>query len=110
MAPRPGEATVQMSWTKSVIDAAERCGLPRAQLLIEAELDPRALDELNARVPYWQHAKLWTAMERLGAPDDFGLRLALATNGPAALDLAGFIMRHCSTLAEAVEKLRAYGG
>lgn len=108
MQPTP-RATILASWTQNIVHAAVACGLDEHALLAEAGLRAEDLAHSTGRIPYGQHRRLWLAMEALGAPPDFGLRLARVAMRSNALDITGYILRNSRDLGELIIKFREYG-
>ena len=88
-----------MSWVNTVLAAAERHGLTRAQLLAHAGLQ---LDQLNYdRWPIDDITRLWRAAAELTQDAGFGLK-AGSLVGPASFNVVSFIFQSSPTLREAI--------
>lgn len=88
-----------MSWVNTVLAAAERHGLTRAQLLAHAGLQ---LDQLNnERWPIDDITRLWRAAAELTQDAGFGLKSGSLV-GPASFNVVSFILQSSPTLREAI--------
>lgn len=98
-------ASVSMSWVNTVLTAAERHGLTRAQLLAHAGLQ---LDQLNNdRWPIDDITRLWRAAAELTQDAGFGLK-AGSLVGPASFNVVSFIFQSSPTLREAITLVQQF--
>jgi AraC-like DNA-binding protein len=101
------EATLAASLFVDFLGYLERHGVSIPDVCRAAGLDPRLVDEPNARLPACSMERLWAAAERLSGDPDIGMHTAEAYN-PGALSIVGYVILSCRTAGEALEKLARY--
>lgn len=101
------EATIAASLLIDFVAYLGRRGHGAAELCDEARLEPRWLDEPNARLPASAMERLWAAAERLSGDADLGLHSA-ETYNPGALSIVGYVILSCRTAGQALERLARY--
>lgn len=96
------QPSVAASLTQAILLAAERLGLPRADLLQRAELDEAALADPDGRIPFPRQQALWGCIqERLQASEPgLDLGAALATGSFSVL---GYLLQTSATLGDALQ-------
>lgn len=94
-----------MSWVNTVLAAAERHGLTRAQLLTHAGLELGQLN--NDRWPIDDITRLWRAAAELTQDAGFGLK-AGSLVGPASFNVVSFIFQSSPTLREAITLVQQF--
>jgi AraC-like DNA-binding protein len=100
-------ATIVASWTRRVVDVAQREGLNAAPFLSSAEVDRALLDDPTARVPFASHAAL--AHSLAARLDDPGLGLAVgASAGAADFGVVGLLAESCATLGDALRCVQRF--
>ena len=99
------QATVSMSWVNTVLAAAQRQGVERAQVLAVAGI---ALEELQAeRWPIDHITRLWRAAAQCTQDASFGLR-AGAVVGPASFNVVSFLLQSAPSLRAAIALVQQY--
>ena len=99
------QATVSMSWVNTVLAAAQRQGVERAQVLAVAGI---ALEELQAeRWPIDHITRLWRAAAQSTQDASFGLR-AGAVVGPASFNVVSFLLQSAPSLRAAIVLVQQY--
>jgi AraC-like DNA-binding protein len=101
------EATLAATLFIDFLGYLERQGVSAADACRAAGLDPRLVDEPNARLPASSMERLWAAAERLTGDADVGMHTAEAYN-PGALGIVGYVILSCRTAAAALDKLARY--
>src|SRR5688500_2142267 len=101
-------ATVAVQAIRDVLYFAGARGVDAAQLPLDAGIDPRKVDDNNARLSGASLSRLWElAAERTQDPF-FGLRLgAMATAG--RLGILGYTMLSSQTFGMAMDRLVRHG-
>jgi AraC-like DNA-binding protein len=94
--------TTSSAWVRGVVELFESAGIDRAQLLAAAGLDPRALDDGEARVATEQVSRLWRAALTISDNPDIGL-IAAHVPKPGNFDVVGFAMLSSRTLHSALQ-------
>lgn len=99
-------STVLAALPVTLIAAAGELGIDRARLLADSGLSIEALADVDGRVPFEQHARLWESLVRLGPPD---LGVALGERvGVAALGVVGHAMAGAETVGAALTCLMRF--
>jgi AraC-like DNA-binding protein len=99
------QATVSMSWVRTVLAAAGREGVAEAVLLERAGIRPAEL--ASERWPVDHITRLWRAAADLTQDPSFGLE-AGAQVAPASLNVVAFILQSSATLRDAVAVVQKY--
>jgi hypothetical protein len=99
--------TTSRAWVKGIIESLDRAGLDARLLLMEAGLDPTAVEDPLARFPSERISVLWEkAAARSGNPA-IGLAMqALPT--PSLFDAVGYAMMSSPNLLASTERLVRY--
>ena len=107
MSKHATHASVSASLTQSVLQAAERLGLPRAQLLSSSGLNEAQLADPDARIALGAQQLLWqTIQQQLEHPEPglaIGLQLA-----PGPFSVLGYLLQSSPTLGAALETAQRY--
>jgi len=99
------QATVSISWVRSIIGQAHAQGLDTEVLLAAAGLSEEELG--RDRWPIDSVTRLWRAVAQLTQDPGLGLKVG-AHMGPASLNLVGFILQSATTLRAALMGVRKY--
>lgn len=92
------QASVSISWVKTVLAAAEQQGVARKVLLAQAGI---AAHELDAeRWPIDHITRLWCAAAHCTKDAGFGLKVGAGV-GPASFNVVSFLLQSAPTLREA---------
>jgi AraC-like DNA-binding protein len=103
----PSSATVLSSWCRIIRKALDASGLDGMALVREAGLDPKLLDNPNARYPVEQTSKLWRLAVRETGDPCFGLKVASqVTHG--TFHALSYSIAPSSTLRDAFERMERY--
>jgi AraC-like DNA-binding protein len=89
------------------LDRLTRWGASRAELLREAGLNERQLQDPDARIPLGAMVRLWRATSAQLPDPSLGLRLG-ADLRARELGLVGYTMSFSATLGEALERIARY--
>src|SRR5215471_9760835 len=104
---RMDKRTTAAVWVKGIAEMLAAEGLDARALLVDAGIDPAALDAPAARLPSEKISRLWElAAERSGNP-----AIGLAQHHvvrPASFDVVGYTMMSCADLRTAFERLIRY--
>jgi hypothetical protein len=101
-------ASVAVQAVRDVLYFAESRGVDAARLARDAGVDPRKLEDNNARLAGSTLGRLWELAAERTADPFFGLRLgAMAT--PGGLGILGYTMLSSRTLGAALDHLVRYG-
>lgn len=92
------------SWVIPIKRALEAAGCDSEQILTEAGLDLRLLQDTNARYPLEQTSKLWQLAVNATQDPAFGLRVASEVT-PTTFHALGYALGASSTLKEMFERL-----
>jgi len=90
-----------------LIEAVERVGVSRTQLLDVAGLDPKRLDECNARLSVIEYDRVQLAALELSGDEALGLHLGQRAR-TAAYPPIGHLIDHAPTLRQAIEVAMRY--
>src|SRR5690349_6689324 len=93
-------ATASIHVARAIAAFARTRGIDPAPLLGAASIDPRLLDDLDARVPHEAIVALFEAAARALGDPLFGLRFG-AGLPPGTLQLAEYVIRAAGTLRDA---------
>ncbi|MBS0608888.1 MAG: AraC family transcriptional regulator [Proteobacteria bacterium] len=99
------QATVSMSWVNTVLNAAERQGVARGQLLALAGMAPEELQQ--ERWPIDHITRLWRAAVQATQDAGFGLK-AGSQVGPGNFNVVGDLLQASATLREAIAAAQKY--
>lgn len=99
------DASVSMTWVKTVLATAERQGVAATRLLAQAKLPANAL--ARARWPIDYITRLWRAAEQCTHDPAFGLRVGREVS-PASVGSVVFALQSAATLREALLLLQKY--
>ena len=97
--------SVSLSWVNTVIAAAERQGVPCADLLARAGVAHERLGGL--RWPVDDITRLWRAAAELTGDAAFGLNTGRQV-GPGSFNVVSFILLSSATLRSAIGQLQEY--
>ncbi len=100
------QATVSLDWVNTVLAAAERQGVPRADVLTAAGLADSAVGA-QQRWHIDQVTRLWRAAVQCTQDPGFGLK-AGASVGPGSFAVLGDALRAAATLREAIALVQKY--
>ena len=98
---------VSIQWVRSIVRAAEACGVSRGQLLGDVNLTDEALAGTFGFIPLSKTVEIWRAAERLSGDPYFGLRMGERVR-PNYLSIVAFTMMNCANFAEALAHARRY--
>lgn len=99
--------TVLSSWCRVIRKTLDVSGFDGTALLREAGLDPRLLDDPNARYPVSGTARLWRIARRETGDPCFGLKVASqVTNG--TFHALSYSIGPSATLRDAFERMERY--
>ncbi|GAP36142.1 AraC family transcriptional regulator [Piscinibacter sakaiensis] len=101
------EATIATPLLIDFVAFLGRRGLAADAVCRAAKIDPRWLEEPNARVPASAMERLWAAGEQLTGDADLGLHSAASYN-PGALGIVGYVILSCRTAGDALVRLARY--
>lgn len=101
------EATIATSLVIDFLGFLGRRGFEAGAVCRAAALDPRLLEEPDARVPASAMARLWAVAEQLTGDADVGLHSAESYN-PGALSIVGYVILSCRTAGDALVRLARY--
>lgn len=94
-----------MSWVNTVLDAAQRQGAARAQVLAQAGIDPAELE--HERWPIDHITRLWRAAVHCTRDPGFGLKVG-ARVGPASFNVVSYLLQSAPSLREAIAGVQKY--
>lgn len=94
-----------MSWVNTVLDAAQRLGVARADVLAAAGIAPQELE--RERWPIDHITRLWHAAVRCTQDPSFGLQ-AGAVVGPGSFNVVSYILQSAPTLREAIGSVQQF--
>ena len=97
--------SVSLSWVNTVVAAAERQGVPCADLLARAGVVYERLD--GPRWPVDDITRLWRAAAELTGDAAFGLHTGRQV-GPGSFNVVSFILLSSATLRSAIGQLQEY--
>ena len=97
--------TVSLSWVNTVIAAAERQGVPSADLLARAGIASECLGA--PRWPVDDITRLWRTAAALTGDAAFGLNTGRQV-GPGSFNVVSFILLSSATLRSAIGQLQEY--
>jgi AraC-like DNA-binding protein len=92
------------SWTKTVLLAATRSGLDRAELLRASGIDPAVLEDPEGRILHVAHLALWDLIAGKTVDPWFGLHLGASADG-AALSVVGHALATSLSVGDALNRL-----
>ena len=108
-APRGGPCmSVSTIMVRVVVDAVERAGVPREQLLRSLSVDPARLTEAEGRFDLEEFAALQVRAMDLTRDEALGLHMAERTHD-SAFDLIGHLVSHAATLRDAFGLCAQFG-
>lgn len=103
----PRHASVSASLTQGVLHAAERLGLPRAELLSASGLTEHQLSDPDGRIPFNAHEQLWHALTRRVSLSEPGLVIG-ANLAPGPFSVLGYLLQSSATLGDALNAALRY--
>jgi len=83
-------------------------GIDMREVLRQAGLSPMLFHGGKTRITTRDFFALWNAIEKVGAPADFGLRVGMADPPPGQYDVATMAALHSATFGEALAKRGRY--
>ncbi len=86
----------------------EALGIDVDEVLGRVGLTRRDIAEMPARVPMSWGVRLWDAAQEVSGRTDLGVRLGEFVR-PEMYDVTGYVVRHSSTLGDAIRRLNRYG-
>ena len=101
--------TVSIFLVRAVVEAVERSGVSRADLLARSALDPRRLEEPEVRLNLEEFGRVLAAAVALTGDETLGLRIA-DQMPDSAVDLLAHLTAHAPTMREAVAIASQFGG
>ncbi len=105
----PAVPTIASGAIRKLIDAARDMGADTGVLLAEAGVDPRAVDDRDARVPIVSLHALWNAILR-DTPKASTAVFDATPYTPGDYGLVGFVVMNSATLGEALTHMVRYIG
>lgn len=102
-----GISDVDIGYVNRILFAAEQAGSNRGIILEAADLDPTILEDTAARIPHEVQTIIWDEAARGSNDPYFGLHLA-EIYFPDKFGLAGHVIRACSTLGSAFDRMSQY--
>lgn len=90
-----------------MLSCARERGVDSDALVHATGIDPRAVDDRDARIPTAAYLRLFELAVRQTADDSFGPRVGQAIDG-AAFGLLGFVVASSPTLREALDRFARY--
>lgn len=101
------ERTTSSSWAGAIVHALELDGLDGRELFTELQIDPKLLDDPDARIPQDQMTRLWrAAVSRSGNPA-IGLNTARVIR-PAHFNVVAFSLMSSSSLRDGFMRIVRY--
>jgi AraC-like DNA-binding protein len=100
-------ATVLSSWPRTIKKTLDLAGLDGLALVREAGLDPKLLDNPNARYPVEQTTKLWRIAARETGDPCFGLKVASQV-AHGTFHALSYSIAPSLTLRDAFERMERY--
>ena len=98
---------VSIQWVRSIVRAAEACGVAAEDLLESVQLSPESLNGTFGFVPLSKTVELWRAAEQLSGDPYFGLRMGERVR-PSYLSIVAYTMMNCANFAEALVQAQRY--
>lgn len=105
--PMPHTATTLSSWVRAICRAVDDAGSDSAALLQRAGMDPRLLEDPDARYPLAQTTRLWALAREATGDEAIGLRVASAVR-QSTFHALGHSLPASATLKEAFERIERY--
>jgi len=102
------EPTVSAGYAKALLDLAVSKSASEVELLRRAGIDPAALLNLDARVPFSKFKRLMRAGQELSGEPALGLEFGAAVS-MQEISIVGLICRASETMADAFEQMNRYG-
>jgi AraC-like DNA-binding protein len=96
-----------MSYVRSVLAAAQGCGVPPGRILQDVALDPATLDMPDARLGVAVVRRIWDSALALAADPLLGLR-AGQNMKPGTFRVLGLAAMSCATLQQAIDVMLRY--
>ena len=100
--------TVAAGLAQGLIEVAVARGASQAELCRCADIDPRALEDQDTRIPFASYVALMRAGQALCADPALGLHFG-ETNDLSRLSIVGLIGNASETLLESLAQLNRYG-
>ncbi|MBF7728787.1 AraC family transcriptional regulator [Pseudomonas sp. N040] len=107
MPASPVHASVSASLTQAVLQAAERLGVARSELLAYCGLGEAQLADPDARIPLPAQQLLWQAVQARVAHPEPGLAIGLQL-APGPFSVLGYLLQCSPTLGAALETAQRY--
>jgi AraC-like DNA-binding protein len=101
-------ALVSMVVLRALVDAVEKAGVDRAELLRAAQLDAELLKAADARVPLNDVHRICEVALDLSGDDALGLHWAERLNGTAFVPVS-YLLAHSQSLRHAFDSLARFG-
>jgi AraC-like DNA-binding protein len=98
---------VSILMVRALVGAIERAGGSRDRFLSEAEIDPRLLEDGDARLPAMAYLKSIDAALSVSGDPAFGLHLGEQARA-MMFDVVGPLAEHAATLRQALENMPRY--
>jgi AraC-like DNA-binding protein len=99
--------TVSILMVRVLIQAVERAGGSRGQLLAAAGIDPRWLDDCNRRLSTANYDRVQLAALEASGDEALGLHMGELTSS-SAFDVLGHLKEHAATLRQGIETILRY--
>jgi AraC-like DNA-binding protein len=99
--------TTAAAWVKGIAEMLAAEGLDARALLVDAGIDPAALDASAARLPSEKISRLWELAAERSRNPAIGLAQHRVVR-PASFDAVGYAMMSCADLRAAFERLIRY--
>ena len=99
--------SVSILMVRALVQAVEQAGVERARLLAAAGMDPRQLDDGEARLSLFEYGRVQHAALELSGDEALGLHVLERTSS-GSLHVIGYMTEHAATLREAIEGILRY--
>jgi AraC-like DNA-binding protein len=93
---------------RGIVEAVERAGVARGELLGRADIDPRRLEQADGRFAIEEFARLQARALELTGDEALGLHMAEQTS-ETAFDLIAHLLSHAPTMRESLELAVQFG-
>ena len=98
---------MSIQWVRSIVRAAEACGVQAADLFEAVGLSPDALAGTFGFIPLSKTVEIWRAAEQLSGDEYFGLRMGERVR-PSYLSIVAYTMMNCGNFIEALAQAQRY--
>lgn len=98
---------VSILMVRALIGVVERTGISRERFLAAAGLDPRLIDDGNARLPLGTYQRSIEAALAISGDPAFGLHMGEQASS-AMFDVLGPLAEHAATLREGIDTMTRY--